>query len=118
MEAGLSARRIDQPRPGFFAIRLVKGGPEVSARLYLPCPLDPEFCGPLDRSRHLLAEVDGADAPDRWIARIWTSGREIGAAEFHFLRDDAAWCRWHAPHEPRANPRQAIDSRRVAPVMP
>ena len=113
-----ASRPIADPRPGFFAMRLVKGGPEVAARLYIPCPLDPEFCGPLDRSRHLLAEVDGDEKPDVWILRIWIGGREIDAAEFHFLRDDAAWCRRNATHEPRANPRTAIDPRRVAPVMP
>lgn len=114
-----ASRPIADPRPGFFAIRLVKDGPEITARLYIPCPLDPEFCGPLARSRHLLAEVDGAEVtPERWINRIWIGGREISAAEFHYLRDDAAWCRDHAPHEPRANPRTAMDPRRIAPVMP
>lgn len=111
-------RVISEPRPGFFKMRLVRGGPWLAARLYLPCPLDPEFCGPLDRSRHLLAEVDGDEKPDLWILRIWTSGREIGAAEFNFLRDDAAWCRRNAPDEPRANPRTAMDPRQIAPVMP
>lgn len=110
-------RQIDKPRPGFFAMRLVKGGPEIAARIYLPCPLDPEFCGPLDRSRHLLAEVNGEEKPD-WVYRIWTGAREINKAEFHYLRDDAAWCRRFAPHEPRANPRQTINSRQMVPVRP
>lgn len=108
-------RNIAEPRPGFFAMRLVKGGPEVAARLYLACPMDPEFGEPTDRPRHLLAEVDGAEATEGWIPRIWTSGREISAADFHYLRDDAEWCRDNAPDEPRANPRRAVDPRRVAP---
>ena len=112
-------RDIANPRPGFFKLRLVKDGPWLAARIFLPCPIDPEFGHPMDRSRHLLAEVDGAfvEPPTAWVFRIWTGAVEIAEAEFNYLRDDASWCRQYAPAEPRANPRQSVDPRRTAPVF-
>ena len=64
-------RRIDQPCPGFFRTRLVRGGPWVGAIIYQPCPFAAmpvvDGCGeddwfvPLDRSRPLSALIDGLD---------------------------------------------------------
>lgn len=110
----MKAREIAKPEPGFFRVRLVKGGPLLAARIFLPCPIDPEFGHPMDRSRHLAAEIDGKDAN---VDRVWTTGERIGAAEFQYLSDDAAWCRDYAPAEPRANPKSAVDVRKTQPVF-
>ena len=113
-----AAREIGTPQPGFFRLRLVRGGPWVSARIYLPCPVDPEFGYPMDRSRHLTAEIDGAvDARPDAVTKIWITGRPITAADFAFMNADADWCRRHAPLEPKAAPRESIDPRRAPPAF-
>jgi len=64
------SRRIDEPRPGYFTVRLVAGGPAAPAVIFLPCPMMPaaldfdpiEWCTPLDRSRRLEALIDGEPA--------------------------------------------------------
>ena len=114
MVVPVKARDISRPEPGFFKLKMVRGGAFVPCRIFLPCPIDPEFGHPTDRSRHLAAEIDGADVN---VDRVWTSGERIGAAEFQFLSDDAAWCRDHAPAEPRANPKSAVDVRKTQPVF-
>ena len=109
-------REIARPRPGFFRVRLIKGGPWVAARIFQPCPIEmePEYWNVLDRSPSLEAEINGL--PGR-VMRIWLSGEEISAAEFHYLLDDAGWCERYAPAEPRANPERAVDVRETQPVF-
>ena len=77
----MEARIIDSPRPGFFLVerpmvvrpRLLKDRWYVTCRIWLTCPIDLWTGYPLDRSRHLLAEIDGnpADPYDLWTKRIW-----------------------------------------------
>lgn len=114
-------RQIDQPRPGFFKLRLVRGGPWVGALIFLPCPMAPaepdihpdEWCMPLDRSRHLQATI-GSRAAD--IDRVWM-GHEIDAAEYRYLTESAAWDRVYAPEAPAANPTKAIDLTQLPPIF-
>ncbi len=113
VEIEMKAREIAKPRPGFFKLRLIKGGPFVPARIFLPCPIDPEFGHPMDRSRHLIGEIDGKEVE---VERIWLSAEEIGPAEFAFMTADASWCRNWAPAEPQANPRKPIDARTAPPA--
>lgn len=112
----MKAREIAKPRAGFFKVRLVKGGAWVSARIFQPCPIEmePEYWNPMDRSPSLAAEVNGQPAR---VMRVWASGEEISAAEFHYLLDDAGWCERYAPDEPRANPKSAVDVRTTQPVF-
>ena len=117
-----ATRAIDAPRPGYFAMRLIRGGPRVAARLYLPCPMTPagpdsdagaaDWCHAADRCRHLQAEVDGKPAR---VLRVWTSGRPVTAAEFAFLSADANWVRAHQPAGPKANPTAPVDWDRMPP---
>lgn len=108
------ARDISRPEPGFFEMKLVKGGHLVPARIFLPCPIVPadHDCDPFewgrhsDRSRHLMAEIAG-EAADIW--RVWTSGRPIAAKEFEYLARLRSWAVEHAPHEPAARPHEAVD---------
>lgn len=114
----MAPRIIGKPEPGFFRMRLVKGGPLVPARIFLPCPIDPEFGFPMDRPRHLIAEIDGVIEPaPRAVERIWLSAELIDKATFEFMNADAEWCRTHAPAEPKASPRKAIDARKAPPVF-
>jgi hypothetical protein len=112
-------RRIDDPRPGFFQLRLVKGGPFVAARIWRECPwVDPssdahpeDWCRPLDRPRPLQAEIDGKPAE---VERVWTGGRRIAASEFFYRVELGRWARAYAPEEPEANPHRPVDIRTIA----
>lgn len=110
------SRAIGSPQPGFFQMRLVKGGPWVPAIIYRPCPLEmhPETFQHIDRWPHLEAEIDGMPAS---VDRIWTSGRFISIAEYLYLKDDRAWVRQYAPHLPEARPEEAMDVNKLAPIF-
>lgn len=62
-------RRIDQPRPGFFKMRLVRGGPFVAARIW-------------QEGDALKAHINAFPAD---LDRVWLFGREIAADEYKRL---------------------------------
>lgn len=105
-------RIIDRPEPGFWAIRLVKKGKEVPARIYLAQTVtDPVSGDYLDRSPFIAAEVDGEQADPYWL---WTvRGQEISADDFAFMTEDRTWVRTHAPESAEANPRKGIDRKSI-----
>ena len=111
MKAG---RRIDAPRPGFWLIRLVKGGPEVPARIYRHStthePGDP--ANEMERPSFLLAEIAGepAELDDVWLR----AGRAIDEAEYLFQVADHAHAREWRPRDAKADPRRRIDHLAVA----
>lgn len=117
-----NARRIDRVSPGWFRMRMVRGGPFVAARIFLPCPIVPcdpdidpfEWCRHYDRSRQYLAEIDG-EAAD--VMRVWTGAETIRQAEWQYLTDAANWDRVFSPASPAANPRKPVNLRQVAPVF-
>lgn len=102
-------RRVDQPEPGYFCIRLVKGGPWVAAEI-----------------RHIdgawLALIDGvpktphpdpAQAED--VFRIWHYGERIPNYEHAFMVQWAAHVRVFQPDAPEANPTRPINVGREPP---
>ncbi len=110
------SRAIASPEPGFFKLRLVKGGPWMPAIIYRPCPIEwhPETCQHIDRWPHLAAEIDGMSVS---VDRIWTSGRVIPIAEYLYLKADRAWVREWAPHLPEARPEEAMNLNKLAPIF-
>jgi hypothetical protein len=86
--------------PGFFKLRLVKGGPEVPARLWREEERDD--LGRLVADVRYFAEIDGEPCdpanPPRWP---WT---RIEEPAWRYLTDLGAWARQHAPNDPQANP--------------
>ena len=110
------ARIINRPEPGFFKMRLVKGGPWVPALVYRPCPLEmhPETFQWIDRVYHLEAEIDGMAAN---VDRIWTSGQRITAAEYLYMKADRVWVRQYAPHLPEARPEETMDINKLPPIF-
>jgi len=103
------------PVPGFYRIRLVRGGPWVGARITYGPPLDPIDGEELDRSPRWNAFIDGeligepGPCPHKAGAfRIWPA-HSISQAEHDYLVATARWARDHAQAEPAANPRQTID---------
>jgi len=63
------SRRIDQPEPGLFRMRLVKNGPFVAARIER-------------KLGHLVATVNGVPAD---VDTVWTSGDFIDETMWNIL---------------------------------
>lgn len=97
----------DDPQPGFYECRLVKDGPFVAARIWMHQPTDPET-GDLIGDEVLQCEIAGQhrDAAEAWS---WLCARPIPESQFEFMTADAEWTRTYAPHEPKANPREAVN---------
>ncbi len=116
-------RPVDDPRPGFFKLRIVKGGPFVGAELRYGPARDPETGGIMsERSYQWETWIGGkmvADpSPDpvkAGVFRVWLSGTEILEAEYRYLIADREWCARHAPEKPEANPTRAV---KVADLPP
>ena len=113
----MSARQIDDPQPGFFKMRLVRGGPFVGACISYGPPSDPETGGILEERSYLwearingeLVRTPSPDPAKAGVFRIWHSGTEISEPECRFLIADAEWVRMYAADTPSANPKQPVD---------
>lgn len=121
------SKRIDQPREGFYTVRLVRGALAVPVRIWWGQPI---IGGEVqDRSPRWCVEVDGrTDRLDRDertgdpigrvpldVHDVWPFCTEISEAEYRFLQRRLAWAREQAPHHPAANPRTPIDLRTLPP---
>lgn len=106
-------RRIDKPRPGWFAMKLVKGGPRVPCRISFD-----------ETTRLWSAEIDGAvstnaDPTLAGVFRIWLFAMEI--EEWVFLNMVDAKARWAVenPDHPCLHPRRRIEPMLMRPpAMP
>lgn len=116
-------RQRGQAQPGFFKMRLVKGGPWVPARIHRPCHCTINgglinaahaWRDTCDRFPRLVAEIAGEDA-DLW--RVWENGRPIPQAEYDHLMRVRSWAETYAPGAPEANPRQAVDLGAMPPLF-
>lgn len=108
-------RRIDRPKPGFWLLRLVKGGPDVAACiLRLQTRHEPgEPQNQMERSPFLAAFINGEPVD---LAAVWERrGRAITEAEHCYRVALTDWAIQNAPHEPAARPTEAINHM-TAPV--
>lgn len=107
-------RNLDKPEPGYYRMRLVKGGALVACAIVYGPPNDPETGEPLDRSWRWSALIDGQEAgepdhqPTANIEWIWTSGEQIDRETYDLMLAQATWDRTYAPKAPAATPRRAI----------
>lgn len=110
----MKSRRVDAPECGFWMIRLIKGGPEVPARIYRHAtdsePGNPENV--MERPSFLVAEISGkpADVDSVWLRK----GREITEREYNAALLDQRFARFFTPSAPVANPTQRIDLLKTA----
>ena len=118
-------RDLNDPQPGFFKVRLVRGGPLVPAALCRPCcctiggghdntPHDwTEAC---DRYPQLTAFVDGVERFE-WVRRVWEYGYESTASEYDLMTRKRAWDETYDPASPAANPTKPVDFDNLKPVF-
>lgn len=116
------------PRAGFYATRLVKGGPRVAVRIWFgPAVIDGEE---QDRSHDWRCEVDGRtdrvelDKATGYRCRValpvevawpFCAKHPIPEAEYRFLLAHSRWAKAEAPHHPKASPRQAVNFNTLRP---
>jgi hypothetical protein len=109
-------RDIAAPRPGWFKMRLVKGGPWLPARIdqdcycTVGCEEAHQWTSACDRHPHLRAVLDGREVT---LERVWTSGREISEGEHSYLVQALAYDRAHGERSARAD--QPIDLDTINP---
>jgi hypothetical protein len=117
--AAFGIRQVGRPEPGFFKLRLVKGGPFVGARIEYGPTRDPLTGEPLDRSWHYAADINGfvdqnpRPEPNDDVWKVWEFGQRIDEAEYRFLIADREWAAKHAPELPEATPRKPVDLRQI-----
>jgi len=104
-------RDPDKPEPGFYAVKLVKGGPEVGALIdkvggFWLAKIEEDWVGEPTDDPQL---ADG-------VQQIWLFGRRITAQEHDFMLARAAYARHHDPQSPWANPRKPLDLKSIPPI--
>lgn len=108
-------RAVDEPRPGFFRIRLVKGGPWVAARIEHRPSRDPLTGELLDRSPLWRVTIAGEELPASpdplraGVFRVWHSGQPISESEYRYLTARREHAIRYEPDLPEAAPRERID---------
>ena len=120
--------RENDPIPGYYRRRLVRGGPWVAARIWVeraqrePCD---ECAGagcytckgegevPIHDDL-LYCQVNG-EPRDPFAEWTWLAGQPIGEDEYRLMMARGAWDRNYAPASPGANPAQTIDHLRIRP---
>ena len=115
--------------PGTYRVRLVRGGLFVGVRFWHG---QPTFDGDeLDRSPRWNVEVDGRTSRrivdddgndtgvrellDPWEVWPFAGGNPISEQEFAFLARRREWAEQNDPEHPAAQPRKAIDVRKLRP---
>lgn len=116
----LDPRRLHYVAPGFYKVRLVKGGPWVPVHVWETGERDEETGEPLEDIDSFI-EVNGAVVPfekaDFHAERINLHGVPIDRAEFEYRRDTRRWAEAYAPDVPEARPQEAIDLNKVPPIF-
>lgn len=102
----------DQPEPGWYKRKLVKGGPFVPARIWLRQEVDE--AGELLDDEILLCEVNGTprDPYDEWN---WLCANPISEEDYDHMRDLKQWAAYHSPNDPSVNARKPVDWATIAP---
>jgi hypothetical protein len=106
----MGARRsLNDPQPGYWLMRMVKGGPRVPATICIVhTTREPgEESNLMDRSPFIAAFIAGdpVSIDDVWHRR----GEPITESEYRFRVADLEYARRYAPDEPQAAPRKKID---------
>ena len=104
------ARDVGKPEPGYFLMRLVRGGPQVPARIcrILPSTDHPEGLWWAEVNGETYAShADPSSAP--MVFRIWHGAEFSTAEEYQYRLKLKRWAETHQPDHPAAKPRAKID---------
>lgn len=112
------ARRIDEVTPGYYRIRLTKGGHPVAAQISIDQGLitvtvngEPDGTPlPTDQLAETIIEatIEG-EAFRHPVLRVAWFGTPIDEAEYRHLLRDARWAKANNPKHPAANPERRVD---------
>lgn len=105
----------DEPHCGYFAIRLVKGGPLVPARIWLHQEID-EKTGLLTEDEYLKCEIAGkpADPYEQW-PRL--AGYPVPFAKYRYHLNLNYYAGWNGLEIPEADPTKPIDWLKLDPPV-
>ena len=116
----MTPRIVSQPQPGFFTLRLVRGGPLVPARIWRPCvctavggddAAEHAWTDACDRYPPLAAEVCAPTKRDYTVDELWVYGRPIPEPEWRLLVDQHEWDRRYAPGAATQQPARPVNLR-------
>jgi len=112
---------LDRPEPGLFAIRMVRRGPEVAAKIAETAGMLRAWInGEMQHAHDLPADAHWTDqflAHDP-VSRVWINGRLIDQAEYDFLLQTAQWAaRNPICGHPLARPDQPIRLDTMPPLF-
>lgn len=107
---------VGVPTAGLYRMKLVRGGVFVPVKIEFRPSRDPETGEPLDRSPGWHALLGDEEVP---IERVWPwcAGEPITQAEYDWRVALKQWAVKHAPAEPEANPKQAVNLRQMPPLF-
>lgn len=105
-------RNPDAPEPGFYALRLVKKGPEVGAEIIFD-PFTATWSVDINGETH-PPSID-PQLNDQ-LQQVWLFGRRIDQQEYDFLLARYKHYLAHDPSHPFANPDKAVDRRLMKPI--
>lgn len=112
---------VGQPRRGFYRTRLMRNALNVGVMIWHGRPVvegqrqerSPRWCCAV-AGRTTDDDGELLDVFDVWP---FCNGQPISHREFAFMKRRARWARQHAPEHPAANPRRAIDRRKLPPLI-
>ena len=97
----------DDPQPGWYLCRLIRGGPFVPCRIYLEQDIDEET-DELLGDETLKCEVNGRerDVHEQWL---WLYNEPITEAAYLHMKAIAEYAKTWSPDEPINRPFQAVN---------
>jgi hypothetical protein len=105
-------REVDNPKPCFMKVRLVKRGPFVAARIRHE---DGLWWSEVEGTPCDFPHEDPAKAAR--VLELWASGIFIDQAEYEYMLALAAHAAEHAPNSPIANPKDPIRLKTLPPLF-
>ena len=104
---------MSSPEVGWYAFRLVRGGPDVAAMI--SCTAEGMWSATVDGELQMPVASDPAVAEG--VSRIWESARRITEDQYRYMLALAEWARRYQPQHPSARPREPIALTRSEPLF-
>ena len=104
--------RGGDPQPGWFTLRLVRGGPSVTATIACTDGLWQATVN----GKPCQAHTDPAQADQ--VYRVWHGGVRVPQEEYRYLEAVRAWAMRAMPSHPMLHPFQPVDVNLLAPLVP